>query len=366
MPSLDETHENLYYQDSGPLRGQYLTIFFVHGLGFTSGIFSRMLYFAKRKNVRLVLVNRRDYPGSKPYTDEELVCLSSDEPSVCALALRALAVEYAAFLAWFIQTRRTPSRHIDGTGGIALVAWSLAHMLTCPLMAYPEALPDDVRAILSMHLRAYCSLGSPAQTWGKASVDAAWSPINETNLPESERSARFEYWVSRYYVHSAQAHATHDPKLLNYDALPYPTPPVSAESKQPSISVMTPEEKASVAWSGALHSDHVLLGLPPDILRENTQRAFFDEGAEGRWPRCKVVLVWSGRGTSTSVAAAWQIEKIHKDNGGVGKKIQFVELPWANQFVGCSTISRCQWFMYALQMHWDEPERTLDALIAIL
>ena len=39
--------------------------------------FKRIIPLAGRHNVRLVIVNRRDYPGSSPYTDEEINSVKS-------------------------------------------------------------------------------------------------------------------------------------------------------------------------------------------------------------------------------------------------------------------------------------------------
>jgi hypothetical protein len=163
-----------------------------------------------------------------------------------------------------------------------------------------------------------------------------WSPHDETHLPAPERAARFAHWVSAYYAHPCAALAAHDPALLDCASLPYPTPPTSAYERAPSVCAMSDAERANVVYEGAEASERVLLRLPRELLVENACRAFFDEGARERWPACRFVLVWSARGTSTAVAAAWAVERMYKESEGRGKEMKVVELPWANQFVRTS------------------------------
>jgi hypothetical protein len=122
-----------------------------------------MIPFAAASRVRLVLLNRRDYPGSTPFSTDELAALSSADVAVRRVALRKVGLEYGAFLAWFVSTQNTPAleEHADGRreGGIVFVAWSLAHSSAAPLVACPDELPDEQRAILDKHLRTYCILG---------------------------------------------------------------------------------------------------------------------------------------------------------------------------------------------------------------
>ena len=83
-----------------------------------------MIPFAANR-VRLILVNRRDYPGSTPLLDAELGSPDLDTRAK-ALAQQDLGLSFVA------RTRgEHPSCSIDRDrkqqGGIALVAWSLAH-----------------------------------------------------------------------------------------------------------------------------------------------------------------------------------------------------------------------------------------------
>ena len=119
--------------------------------------------FATAHNVRLVALNRRDYPESSPYSPEELAALSSNDNATRGNALRATGLQFGAFLAWFIDTQGTPPMAEDANGkregGIAFIAWSLGHTSAAPLIAYPDLLPENQRSLLKAHLRAYGTLG---------------------------------------------------------------------------------------------------------------------------------------------------------------------------------------------------------------
>jgi hypothetical protein len=126
-------------------------------------IFKRMLPYASSNLVRLVPVNRKDYPGSSPFTPEEIARLASEDIQTREAAVRALAMEFGAFFAWFVQTYQTPPIVSTGTGGraggIIVVSWSLAHATLGPMIAYPDSLLEETGTLLSTHLRAYCTLG---------------------------------------------------------------------------------------------------------------------------------------------------------------------------------------------------------------
>lgn len=93
-----------------------------------SGNFQRLIPYAAKHNVRIVSINRRDYPSAEPYTDEERAQLESAGGSPQG---REILLDYMAdrakelheFLVEFIASADIPAA--DGNkGGIVLVAWS--------------------------------------------------------------------------------------------------------------------------------------------------------------------------------------------------------------------------------------------------
>ena len=122
-----------------------------------------MIPFAAANRVRLVLVNRRDYPGSTPFLDAELAALGSSDVETRARALARQGVDVGLFLAWLVRVENIPPVSVDRDGnkqgGIALVAWSLAHTPLAGLLAHADALPPDAVRVLDPCLRSYCIFG---------------------------------------------------------------------------------------------------------------------------------------------------------------------------------------------------------------
>lgn len=101
-----------------------------------------MLPLAESHNSRIVLVNRRDYPGAIPYSDEEMHLLSStmlDTPEAAAnikLFAEARAREVYDFLVHLVKTENIP---VDG--GIVLAGWSLGAVWMTAFLAYASTFP---------------------------------------------------------------------------------------------------------------------------------------------------------------------------------------------------------------------------------
>lgn len=133
----------------------YTTIAILHGYGFTGGemrlhpsltlricvltsykVYSRPLsLFAKERNVRLILLNRRDYFGSTPYTDEDRTALTPDPNLTQSERLPMLrtfmkdrASELFDFLSLLVEGKNAP-------GGIILVGWSFGSNWITALLA---------------------------------------------------------------------------------------------------------------------------------------------------------------------------------------------------------------------------------------
>ncbi|KAI0761772.1 hypothetical protein BD413DRAFT_616770 [Trametes elegans] len=63
--------------DTGPPDGQdvYTTLVFIHGYVWHGGAFGKLLPLAPHFGCRIIVLNRRDYPGASPYTAEERALL---------------------------------------------------------------------------------------------------------------------------------------------------------------------------------------------------------------------------------------------------------------------------------------------------
>ncbi|KAF8577292.1 hypothetical protein K439DRAFT_1622221 [Ramaria rubella] len=77
---IDDVHIQFFYQDSGvppPADKAYTTLVVVHGFGFNGCEdfldMDRLVSLAKASHIRLVLLNRRAYHGSTPFSDEDMI-----------------------------------------------------------------------------------------------------------------------------------------------------------------------------------------------------------------------------------------------------------------------------------------------------
>ena len=86
-------------------------------------------------NIRLVILNRRDYAGSTKYSEENLKDLVAGDKSF----MERLALEVKHFLLWFIDTYRIPKITADRkSGGFAIMGWSMGNATAFSLLGYPD------------------------------------------------------------------------------------------------------------------------------------------------------------------------------------------------------------------------------------
>lgn len=320
-----------------------------------------MIPFAAANRVRLILVNRRDYPGSTPLSDAELAELGSSDLETRARALAQQGLDIGLFLAWIIREENIPPVVIgrDGKrqGGIALVAWSLAHTPLAGLLAHADSLPTDALRVLDPCLRAYCIFGerhtnsqqppapppcnthpstippdAPHGSFGLPTL-SKYHPLVEPAYPMEERVPRFYSWVSTYYTHSDLARKTRDPALLDTAPLLYPAPQCVRPA---TLDAISPESLEAVSWPGPIQGSEALLhGIPLGVAFEQTRRMLLDMDVGSVLPRCKVVVIWGENTLWEMVGAAWAVEKVYREReaAGQGRTLEVVEMPGANHFV---------------------------------
>ena len=127
-----------------------------------------MLSFAAQNTLRVVLVNRRDYPGSTPISDEELATIGKGStPEAQSAFMTSRGLEIVEFLAWFVKSQDIPPiSHADGKmeGGFAVVAWSSANATFLALFAHLDQVSSETRDLLEPYLRTYVFYGALSHT----------------------------------------------------------------------------------------------------------------------------------------------------------------------------------------------------------
>ncbi|KAH9158763.1 hypothetical protein EDB89DRAFT_2085473 [Lactarius sanguifluus] len=72
------------YRRAIPHQKDYVTLVIVHGRGLKADFFARLLPLAGKLGARVVAINRRDYPGSAPFSEEDRALLLSTIPDTPA------------------------------------------------------------------------------------------------------------------------------------------------------------------------------------------------------------------------------------------------------------------------------------------
>ncbi|KAI0365121.1 alpha/beta-hydrolase [Pilatotrama ljubarskyi] len=346
------------FLDSGAPEGStdYTTVVIIHGWGWHSGSFKRLIPFAKPHNARVVLVNRRDYPGSDPYTPEELATparlattpdVSPETAAEAEAFMRDRAREVFDFLTDFVRRERIP-RARENTGGIVVVGWSLGSLWITALLANVRLFPEgDVK--LSEYVLGVVLYDTSFLCYGYAPPPDAYQPLYETSVTFPERVARFNVWVTGYYAHG-------DVWAKGADALEYRN---ALSDPSPTITRMTPEDLAETTYGppqeeGGSEGLIILACVGHGTGARLKEDAFYPrEPVEGasNWSHVEVRQVWCDRSVWEMPWCVKLLTEELEEARRAGKNprdIVFVRFEGANHFA-----------------HWDLPEKTLDVFLGV-
>lgn len=170
----------IYDSGAPPGKENYVTVVSIHGYlwhsgehfkargnvsysPFNSGGFLPILPFAKKHGVRLVLLNRRDYLGTEPLSEDEMKpyrkAMSSNHPEERRRALLTGAEHHARdfyeFLQSLIQAENVPVK-----GGIIVTGWSLGGTLVTSFLSYVKSFPPGRIDILP-YIRYFVLYSAP-------------------------------------------------------------------------------------------------------------------------------------------------------------------------------------------------------------
>ncbi|KAI0332745.1 hypothetical protein GY45DRAFT_1344498 [Cubamyces sp. BRFM 1775] len=203
--------------DSGAPEGcaNYTTLVIVHGYVWHGGIFSKLLPLADRQGVRVILLNRREYPGSTPYTAEERALLPAvtDKPPTDEATSRSAtemleefmqqrARELYECLQTLVADRSIPPvRSGSESGGVVLVGWSLGATWMTALLSHVARFPVG-KVNLRDYMRRIVLFDPPACLLGYSYPEQdPYNPFYDTSLTYEERGRVFTNWITSYYSH---------------------------------------------------------------------------------------------------------------------------------------------------------------------
>ncbi len=94
----------------------------------------------------------RDYPGSSPYTQEELSAISSSDSELQTGAIYVQGEQIAAFIEAFIRSHDIPRLNENISGGIVVLTWSIANFVSMSMLGNAAMLPEKTKYLLEEYL----------------------------------------------------------------------------------------------------------------------------------------------------------------------------------------------------------------------
>ncbi|KAF9255036.1 hypothetical protein L218DRAFT_884934 [Marasmius fiardii PR-910] len=201
----------IFFTDSGPppQSNDYMTLLVLHGACFNGFGLETLHGVAHSLNLRTVIWNRRDYPGSTPYTGPELQDLQQGRK----VFMDRIGRQVGEFLAQFIENESIPKATSDNTrGGIAIMGWSLGCSSAMALFSDPRLVPPETYLKLDPYVK-HLVLYEPAPYcfgYPLPSGPEFYLPFTDPDLktPDAIYEA-FSHWVSSFFDHP-------DVKSANY------------------------------------------------------------------------------------------------------------------------------------------------------
>ncbi|KAJ7855636.1 hypothetical protein B0H14DRAFT_2754489 [Mycena olivaceomarginata] len=274
-------------------------------------VFQKLLPLAAARSVRIICLNRREYPGSTPHTTEELrVYASGSDPERTALVNEA-GVNLDFALDGIIQQCHLPP-------AVAVCGWSLGNTFT------QTRLQSSIKTIIMWD--------PPLQALGITKPPQSYLPLHDKELAPAERGPAFSKWVESYFVHGDLS--TRDPAQLNFR---HPDP-----SRKPTYADMPPAEVLDIVDLSVGDKCDTILSEPPfaGVLSAMVDKALFDPETRASWKGAK-------DSPGNMHFGVWDLERRAEAAGGSASITFRPPIEGANHFV-----------------MWEDPNLTLDELIA--
>ncbi|EMD32088.1 hypothetical protein CERSUDRAFT_119070 [Gelatoporia subvermispora B] len=363
LAPVDTKGTHLLYHDSGipGSSASYVTLVVFHGTVFHSENFKPMLLYACTYNMRIVLVNLRGYPGSTPFSSEEVDVMLSQDIEGMTTILEERGREAASFLSWLIETKGLPpiltsngvsEKHQKRlSGGIAVLGWSSGAAIPFSLLSNAGKLPKATQELLERYLRS-CILWDPASYAVGCQfppIEEFYCPLRDPALTPEEIAQTFVHWVSSFFEHdpytldSLESATSFSTLIPGISGQPISDPP---EHQLPVTKTLSPKQfVTNVDLRGALGSHVPYLFMNRAVYEENARRALQGKSI---WPNVKMVLVWCDMSVGEVLLGSWRIIQLAQESKN-GRGLVVQRMRGANHFP-----------------HWNEAERTVKLLAELL
>ncbi|KAG7087825.1 hypothetical protein E1B28_013764 [Marasmius oreades] len=325
----------IFFTDSGPPPGSkdYSTLVVLHGCGFNGYGLEKLHGLAHQFNLRTVLWNRRDYPGSTPYTESELEELEQGQKIFIDRTGRQLG----EFLVQFIEVEKIPKATDDfKAGGIAIMGWSAGAASAMMLFSDADVVPSATYSILEQYVKDLVLLEPPHACFGYELPQGLnyYYPWSDPTLKTPQQQLQqFRVWISSLYDHP-------DPDSGN----PHHLDIMTRGSTDATVTKWSKEEIERYYTEKAAERSEMRLFMEPmqQTLREMTERVFYDNNLiESYFPRLKVTITYGTRTTWHCLWVPKEIQRIHDErvaSGAKARPMKSYKMSGANHFV-----------------HWEHP-----------
>lgn len=303
-------------------------------------MFKRVQDVAIKQGVRFVALNRRNYPGSTPYTPEEINTLLNGTKEQRDGWHKDRGHEVGMFIYKLIEKGGIPPISADRkTGGIVIHGWSAGAGDANAMIAHAGTLPEDVRSRLASYMRALiiqgayrlCILNSISVTdiksdshsvmFGASPDPTEHSPLVDEQLSPEGRLLKFYTWVGAYFKHGDIS--TQDVGNLSR-VEPLDIPP-------PSIHKMTAEEQKEIICTGK-ETEHELpyMLVSQEQFNYAYRMAFMGDSVRTLFPGFKASFLAGELSPAFGIRSYWMLGNDLKKSG---KSFGVRLVPDSNHFV---------------------------------
>jgi len=329
---VNDSGIQIAYTDTGaPSQSPYITIVAVPGMCFSAAIFKRVQSVAIKRGVRFVALNRRNYPGTTPYNEEEIKVISSGTKEQRDAWHRDRGHEVGMFIHKLIVRENLPPISADRrTGGVILLGWSIGAGDVNNTIAHADTLPSEVRTSLASYMRSMIVQDSHRVMLGDSMEPKHYTPLMDDQIPPEDRLEKFGYWVSSYFQHG-------DLSTRNLDVLSWVEPSTIHPA---TLSNMTADEKKEIICIDKEPAYEVpyMVGSKEQFA-DAYRKAFFGESVRTLFPGFKASFMAGELSPAFAISSYWMLENDIKETG---KSFNLRFIPDSNHFI-----------------HWDDPEEAL-------
>ncbi|KAF9523744.1 hypothetical protein CPB83DRAFT_886742 [Crepidotus variabilis] len=314
----------LAYTDSGAVSGSsnYTTLILVHGCGFNARTFETLHDHAATFNLRTIAFQRRDYPGSTPFTDDEITEIQQGSEEYLSKTQNMMI----DFIRYVVEKLSIPAIwKLSGQeagkldGGIALLGWSLGSYFPLALFSNPERVTPESRKILGKYLRSLIIYDSPYVALGFPLPSIKPSAGEEESVSPSD----FPAAVSSYFDQP-------DNWAGDLDQLDQ-----RSKTEKNIWSDWTEEQRNKyVTMSTLLRCEFPTFAGPIQAhFLKNTQKALYDETlAQEYLPDLSIGVLSVGRTLWYCRWMMWHLVQTNREKLDEGKKIRELKTAHLQQY----------------------------------